>query len=145
MCCASWQEYLREFVEALRYQQIHTLSFDLILLSPPPDNTFDKYTLDIISGILTSISWCRPQFISLSFVITRWESIKSVDWSEMLHILMQPQFEDLRQIRIAVYSVGVDDNRTKLVEAVAEGAFAPLSARGLLSFEFCDEMEGRYY
>lgn len=58
---------------------------------------------------------------------------------------MRPQFENLRQIRIAVYRVDGDDNRMRLVEAVRKGALAPLDARGLLSFEFCDEMEGRYY
>lgn len=67
-----------------------------------------------------------------------------VDWKEFETILMQPHFEKLSRIRIAVHKVDEEESRTKLIKSVSD-ALPSLSLRGLLTFEFCAELDGRYY
>ncbi|KAF7972737.1 hypothetical protein HWV62_17088 [Athelia sp. TMB] len=137
-------EYLRTFIETLRRQAFKSLSFDLILLSMPPNNVFDHYTLGIVTGVLRSVTWCSIQYLSISFVISEWESMIHVDWIQIESILMQPHFDQLRRIRISVYRVDEEDDRILLIKCVSD-ALPSLFARGLLIFDFCDEMEGGYY
>lgn len=59
-------------------------------------------------------------------------------------ILMQPHFDKLSQIRIAVHKIDEEDSGTKLIKFV-RNALPSLNLRGLLTFEFCAELDGRYY
>jgi len=137
-------EYLRTLVESLRPQTFRSLSFDLILLSTPPSNTFDHYSLGIMTGVLQVVKWCSIQHISLSFVLSEWESVNCVDWGDLDVILTQPHFDKAKRIRISVYRVDEERDRALLVNAVTN-ALPRLQARGVLTFDFCEQMEGTYY
>lgn len=100
--------------------------------------------MGIVTGVLRSLTWCSMQYISLSFVISEWESMTFVDWQEIETIIKQPHFDKLRRVRIAVYKVEEEESETKLVNFVSN-ALPSLNLRGLLTFDFCEEMEGRYY
>ena len=112
-------------------------------MSPPPDE-LTQFRISIIPDVLTRVT--RVQQISLAFVISKGLHIEIFDWKGFADILVQPQFDDLQQIRIIIHIDHDDDDGRQRAEAVIrEGTFSTFGSRRLLRILFRGEIEGTYY
>jgi hypothetical protein len=138
-------DYLRNLIGVVNCKEIRSLSFDLILMSPPPDD-FTPFRIGMIPDFLTRVPCYHVQQISLAFVISKGSHIEFFDWQGVADILTQHQFGDLQQIQIIIHvSQDEDDGRRRAEAIIKEGAFSTFHARRMLSVEFRGEIEGIYY
>ena len=138
-------DYLRHLIGAINCREIRSLSFDLILMSPPPDGT-TPFRIGIIPEFLTQVPCCNLQQISLAFIITEGSHIGIFDWQSVADILTQHQFDDLQQIRITIHITHDEDDGRRRAEAIIrESAFSIFDARRILNVEFRGEIVGTYY
>jgi hypothetical protein len=114
-------------------------------MSPPPDE-FTPFRIGFIPDILTRLTWCRIQQISLAFVILQGSHLEIFDWKGIANILTQPQFDDLQHILIIIHIDRDDDDGRRKAEAVIkEGALSIFDSGRILDIEFRDEITGTYY
>lgn len=141
-------DYLRDFLSAISCKEVLSLSFDLILMSPPPNDTITPYRVRLISDILRQVTWCRIRQLSFAFVIAMGSHIQLFDWNGVADILTQHHFEDLEQIHIAIHTYleraeKVDEQASEAV--IRESRFSVFDARNILDIEFCDDIAGTVY
>lgn len=136
-------DYMRHFVDVVNCKEIRSLSFDLIIMSPPPD-AFTPFRVQMVPEFLTRVTWCHIQQISLAFVISRGSHVDIFDWKSVADILARSNFDDLRLIRIIIH-LDHGDDQMKTETFIREHAFFMFDARGILDVEFRNEIEGTYY
>jgi hypothetical protein len=138
-------DYLRHLIGAINCREIRSLSFDLILMSPPPDGP-TPFRIGIIPEFLTRVPCCSLQQISLAFIISEGSHIGIFDWQGVANILTRPQFGDLQQIRIIIHLARDEDDGRRRAEAIIrESAFSIFDARRILNIEFRGDIVGIYY